>query len=380
MKRPSPFGLFLLCILVAALFISSAFAAHLQSFAQAPNAVGIVSAGDNSGRLFVIQQTGQIRILRGQTLLPRAFLNIKGLTECCSQSLEQGLLGLAFHPNYKTNGYFFIYYSNLDGNIVLERYHVSRNPDVAEPKSGLIILTIPHRALNEHYAGQLQFGPDGFLYIGVGDGGGEGDPANNAQNLGKLLGKILRIDVNGAGHYAIPPGNPFLNKPGAKQEIWNWGLRNPWRFSFDRLTGDLFIGDVALDSWEEVDYQAASSHGGINYGWHKMEGRSCFNPTTNCNDGTLRLPIIQYSHGEDESNCAIIGGYVYRGKTIPSLNGAYLYGDYCSGRIWSARRHANGGWSSSLILEAGHKITSWGQDENGELYLAGSNHIDKLIN
>src|SRR5439155_900879 len=245
------------------------------------------------------------------------------------------------------------------------RYHVSADANVADLSSARILLTVPQPFAN-HNGGQLAFGPDGFLYIGMGDGDSGGDPGNRAQNLGELLGKILRIDVNGAVPYAIPATNPFRSTPGARPEIWAYGLRNPWRFSFDRQKGDLFIADVGQDKWEEVDFQPATSAGGENYGWRLMEGTHCYNPSSGYNDGTLTLPILEYGHLPD--NCSITGGYRYRGGRFPQLFGRYFYGDYCSGRIWNGIQSGQT-WSSTQLIDTALRITSFGEDEGGELYV-----------
>ena len=280
--------------------------------------VGITHAGDGSGRLFIVLQGGRIVIFDGVKILSSPFLDI---TSVVSSGGERGLLGLAFHPNYVGNGSFYVNYTNTAGDTVIARYSVSANPNQADPTSADILLTIP-QPFSNHNGGQLHFGPDGYLYIGIGDGGSGGDPQNNGQDLGTLLGKILRIDVDKGPPYAIPPDNPFFGPgDGALDEIWAWGLRNPWRFSFDRLTGDMFIGDVGQNSWEEVDFQPASSAGGENYGWRLMEGNSCYNPATNCNDSTLTLPILVYDH---TVGCSVTGGYRYRGSKNPALDGFYL--------------------------------------------------------
>jgi len=326
--------------------------------------VAITNAGDGSGRLFITLRAGFVVILGPQGLNSTPFLDISALTTTDS---ERGLLSIAFHRSYRTNGFFYIDYTNLNGDTVIARYHVSANPDVADPGSAAVLLTIPQPFAN-HNGGQLQFGPDGKLYIGMGDGGSGGDPLNNGQNLGTLLGKILRIDVDGAFPYSVPTDNPFLSTPGAKPEIWAYGLRNPWRFSFDRQTGDLFIGDVGQDSFEEVDFQPATSSGGENYGWRLMEATHCFNPATNCNDGSLTLPVIEYSHAAGD--CSISGGYRYRGAASPDLSGIYFYADFCTGKIWGATETSPGVFSSELIVDTGLSITAFGEDEEGELYVA----------
>lgn len=281
------------------------------------------------------------------------------------------MLGLAFHPNYRANGLFFVYYTNTEGNIQVSRYRVSASDrNVANKNSAAKIITIPHPNFGNHNGGQLQFGPDGFLYIGVGDGGSGGDPPNNAQNRQVLLGKLLRLDVDHGLPYQIPVGNPFVGVSDARPEIWAFGLRNPWRFSFDRQTGDLFIGDVGQGSFEEVDLQRRAGSGGQNYGWRLMEGKHCYDPGANCNPGGLTLPILEYSHAG--GNCSITGGYRYRGAKIPSLRGAYIYADFCSGRIFRARP-TNGTWSAIQLADTGFGVSTFGEDAAGELYVADLN-------
>ena len=323
--------------------------------------VGVANAGDGSGRLFVVEQAGRILIHDGTAVLPSPFLDVSALVSCCG---EQGLLGLAFHPHFVANGFFYVDYTNTAGDTVIARYQVSADPNVADPSSAQILLTIP-QPFSNHNGGQLAFGPDGFLYVGMGDGGGGGDPGNRAQNLGELLGKILRIDVDGASPYAIPATNPFRNTSGARPEIWAYGLRNPWRFSFNRRTGDLFIADVGQNHIEEVNFQSAASAGGENYGWRRMEGTLCYDPSSECNDGTLTLPILEYDHSQ---GCSITGGYRYRGARFPQLVGRYFYGDFCSGRIWGATE-SDQAWSSTALTDTPPYITSFGEDEGGELYV-----------
>lgn len=323
--------------------------------------LGITHAGDS--RLFITEQTGAIRILSGGTVLPVPFLDVSSLV---SSGSERGLLGLAFHPNYPATPYFYIDYTNASGDIVLARYSVSGDPNVASPASGLSLLTIPHQVNANHNGGQLRFGPDGKLYVGVGDGGGAGDTMNNAQSLSVLLGKILRLDVDIAAPY-IPATNPFVSTPGAKGEIWAYGLRNPWRFSFDRSTGDLFTGDVGQGLWEEVDFQPQASAGGQNYGWRFKEGNHCYNPSTACDPGGLTAPIVEYGHGAGE--CAVIGGVRYRGA-LPSLAGSYLYGDFCTGRIWGATPAGGGAWTSTQLVDTPYFLSSFGEDINGEVYVS----------
>jgi glucose/arabinose dehydrogenase len=258
------------------------------------------------------------------------------------------------------------------------RYSVSPgNPNRANPSSAVPILGVQQPFTN-HNGGQMQFGPDGYLYIGMGDGGSGGDPNNRAQNLGDLLGKLLRLDVDSGTPYAIPPSNPFVGSPGARAEVWAYGLRNPWRFSFDRASGDLWIADVGQGTWEEIDYQPATSIGGENYGWRRMEGSHCFNPPANCNSGTLVLPVVEYDH---DVGCSVTGGYVYRGTRSPRLNGTYIYGDYCSGVMWGATRNANGTVTSRRLLDVTFNISTFGEDVNGEVYVAdyGNGMVCRLV-
>ena len=327
------------------------------------NPVDITHAGDGSGRLFIVLKGGRIVIFDGAQVLSPPFLDITSLV---SSGGERGLLGAAFHPSYVGNGFFYLSYTDAAGDSVIARYSVSVDPNRADSASGVILLTIT-QPFSNHNGGQLQFGPDGYLYISIGDGGSGGDPQNNGQNLGNLLGKILRIDVDSGFPFAVPADNPFVGVGGAREEIWSYGFRNPWRFSFDRLTGDLFIGDVGQASWEEIDFQPAGSTGGENYGWRLMEGSSCFNPAINCNDGTLTLPILEYDH---TVGCSVTGGYRYRGNANPDLDGIYLYGDYCTGRIWGATEDGLGGWTTTELLDTTFLISTFGEDESGEIYVA----------
>src|SRR5262245_19175302 len=332
----------------------------------------IVNAHDGSGRLFLTLQGGRIVIYNGTQILPTALINLESLITNPRDN-EQGLLGLAFHPNYASNRYFYVDYTNRNGigNTVIARYQTrADDPNRADLSSGWILLTVPQPFTN-HNGGQLQFGPDGYLYISLGDGGSGGDPQGNGQKLNTLLGKILRIDVDHTDpglNYAIPPNNPFVSTPNTRDEIWAYGLRNPWRFTFDRATHDLLIGDVGQSSWEEIDFQPASSTGGENYGWNRMEGTHCFEPASGCNDGTLTLPVLEYDHGG--GRCSVTGGYRYRGSAIPSLVGRYLYADFCTGDVRSAAPDGGGVWSSSPLINTPYFVSTFGEDEQGELYLA----------
>lgn len=321
--------------------------------------VYLTHAGDGSGRLFVVEQSGIIKIIRNGQTLATPFLDIRDRVESGG---EKGLLSMAFHPKYRENGRFFVNYTARKNGVlksVIAEYRVSSNPDVAD-RTERIILEIEQPFAN-HNGGLNKFGPDGFLYIGLGDGGAAGDPFNNAQNLETLLGKILRIDIE-KDPYAIPQDNPFVGRAGAQSEIWAYGLRNPWRFSFDRCTGRLFAGDVGQNRLEEIDLIEK----GKNYGWRIMEGSQCYDPPTLCNTQGLELPIAEYDHS---LGCSVTGGYVYRGTQYPSLVGHYLFGDYCSGRIWSLVQEPSGKWTMRQLIDSPFSISSFGEDERGELYI-----------
>ena len=319
------------------------------------------------GRLFIVEQGGLIRILNSLDGTPRAtpFLDVAGLIVTGG---EQGLLGMAFDPNYAGNGRFYIYYTNTAGDIVIARYGVSTNPDIANAGAQAILKTIAHPTNQNHNGGMLAFGPDGCLYAGIGDGGGSGDPNGNAQNTNSLLGKILRLDPETGS--ACGTDNPFANGTGGAPEVWSFGLRNPWRFSFDRSTGVLYIGDVGQDQREEVDAVVGPNAGqGVNFGWNIMEGFACFNPPSGCNSSGLTPPILDYSH--DAGACSVTGGYVYRGTLNPAVNGSYFYADYCAGFVRSfqlqgGRPSSQNTWPS---LSPGGQITSFGEDARGELYI-----------
>ncbi len=321
-------------------------------------------AGD--ARLFVVEKTGRVRIVRRDTLLAGVFLD---LSAAVSRGGEQGLLSLAFHPGYGQNGRVYASFTNLAGNTRVVRYTVSADPDVVDPATADTVLALDQPFPN-HNGGLIAFGPDGFLYVGLGDGGLSGDPLRAGQDLGTLLGKVLRLDVNGASGYAIPPGNPFVGQSGARGEIWAYGLRNPWRFSFDRLTGDLYVADVGQGQWEEVNAAPAAGGGGrgVNYGWNVMEGAHCYDAAS-CSMAGLTLPVVEYSHAD---GCSVTGGYVYRGAALPDLQGHYFYADYCAGWIRSFR-YAGGGvtgerdWTGTL--DPGRDVTSFGEDAAGELYV-----------
>jgi glucose/arabinose dehydrogenase len=339
-----------------------------------PSPIGVSSAPGDP-RLFVIGQSGKIVIVKNGKAAG-TFLDISGRISCCG---ERGLLGLAFHPHYASNGLFFVRYTDPAGDVRISEFHVGSSPDQADATSERILLTIPHPNFANHNGGRIEFGPDGYLYIGTGDGGSGGDPNNHGQSLATLLAKMLRIDVDhasGGKPYAIPPTNPFVGRAGALPEIFAYGLRNPYGFSFDRLTGDLWIGDVGQDLWEEVDRATAASGGGrgLDYGWSIMEGNHCYKPSTGCKTAGLTLPLAEYTHGAGDSiGCAIIGGYVYRGSAHPELEGRYFFGDECSGHIWDVTAAGPATQSPQLLLSSKVNIDGWGQDSSGELYVVASN-------
>lgn len=355
-----------LALFLALGYSSAAQTVRLQVLTSGlPAPVAMAHAGDN--RLFIVLQAGHIVIWDGTRVLGTPFLDIRSLV---SSGGERGLLGLAFHPRYARNGYFYVNYTDLNGDTVIARYSRSpSDPNLADPTSAKIILQVDQPFAN-HNGGQLEFGPDGYLYIGLGDGGSANDPGNRAQNLNDLLGKMLRIDIDRGNPYAIPPTNPFVNRSGARGEIWAYGLRNPWRFSFDRMTGDLWIADVGQGSREEVNFQSVFSLGGENYGWRLMEGSNChIPPSPNCNaSGSMVLPVIEYGH--TDGACSVTGGYVYRGTRYPRLYGMYIYADYCNGKIWGARRDGGGVMTTRELFDAPATISTFGEDANGELYLA----------
>jgi glucose/arabinose dehydrogenase len=324
-------------------------------------------AGDR--RLFIAEKGGRVRVVNAGSVVPTPFLDISTLV---STGSEQGLLGLAFDPQYDVNRRFFVSYTDLDGSNVLASYTRSlANPDVADPASAVIRLTVD-QPFSNHNGGHIAFGPDGFLYMGIGDGGSGGDPQGNGQDASDLLGSTLRLDVSAATGYAIPPGNPFATVAGRRAELWDVGLRNPWRFSFDRQTGDLYIADVGQSDREEVNVARQVDGGGrgLNYGWAITEGLTCFGGG-GCDRTGLTDPVLEYTHA---SGCSITGGYVYRGTAIPQLAGTYFYSDFCSGWVRSFR-YANGvvtGQTSWSTLEMGGNVTSFGEDAFGELYVLTS--------
>lgn len=351
-------------LLAVALLVSSTLhaAVVLEQIASGlDQPVSITHAGD--ARLFITLQRGTVVIWDGTRVLPTPFLDVRDLVSCCS---ERGLLSIAFHPRYAENGLVFVYYTDRNGDIVIARYtRLAGDANRLDPATATQLLKISHPAYANHNGGQLQFGRDGYLYAGTGDGGSGGDPNNNAQNLTSLLGKILRLDVDTA-IYTIPASNPFVGRSSARNEIWAYGLRNPWRFSFDRATGDLWIGDVGQGSWEEIDFQPATSIGSENYGWRRMEGTHCYNPSSNCSEPGMVLPVLEYGHNPE---CSVTGGYRYRGTRSPALRGKYIYADYCSGKIWAAAFDGTA-LQPELVKSTGFFIPTFGEDANGELYVS----------
>jgi cysteine-rich repeat protein len=321
-------------------------------------------------RIFIVEQTGTIRVMKWGTLLPAPFLDIHAKI---TSGGERGLLGLAFHPSYATNGRFFVDYTDLSGHTVVSQYQVSNDPDVAATTETVLLqVTQP---FSNHNGGHLAFGPDGYLYIALGDGGSGGDPQGNGQNINARLGKLLRLDIDGAAPYVSPASNPFFGATPGRDEIWAYGLRNPWRFSFDRTAGDLYIGDVGQDRFEEVDFQPVGSAGGQNYGWNVVEGNGhCYPSGSGCDQTGMTQPILEYDHGQ---GCSITGGYVYRGCAMPDLRGTYFYGDYCSAFIRSFR--VVGGvatqpqdHTAELAPGGGiaiNSLSSFGEDARGEIYI-----------
>lgn len=326
--------------------------------------VSITHAGDS--RLFVVEQQGYIRILDAEgNMNPQPFLDISSRV---NYGGERGLLGLAFHPQYMANGYFYVNYTGTDNNTRISRFSVSgQDPDSGDPDSELVLLTVTQPFTN-HNGGDVSFGPDGYLYIGLGDGGSAGDPGNRAQNPMEYLGKMLRIDVDQGLPYAIPESNPFYNVPGTLGEIWALGLRNPWRFSFDRLTGDLWIADVGQNAVEEINFQPAGSQGGENYGWRCYEGHQVYN-SNGCGPSSIyTFPVHTYPHGPE---CSVTGGYVFRGDVSSSYYGHYFFADYCSNRIWTL--HDEGGqWVKEDFGQfPGNNFSAFGENVSGQLFVAG---------
>ena len=326
----------------------------------------VTHAGDGSNRLFVVEQAGKIWVIEEGERQAQPFLDVSRLITPAALGAaytEQGLLGLAFHPDYQTKGQFYINYTDRGGGTVVSRYQVSSDsPNLADADSAQIIFGLAQPYAN-HNGGHIAFGPDGYLYITLGDGGRANDPLGAGQNTLMLLGSILRIDVDGDLPYVIPPDNPFVGDARGLDEIWAYGLRNVWRFSFDRHSGDMYLADVGQNQWEEVNFQPADSRGGENYGWNVWEGSHIFAGGRAENHIP---PFSEYSRG---LGCSVTGGYVYRGAAIADLQAVYLFGDYCSGRVWASWRDSQLQWHTSEFLDTALQISSFGEDEQGELYI-----------
>jgi len=329
--------------------------------------LGVVQPDDGTGRLFVVEQSGRVQVVADGSIGPAPFLDITDRVG--SDGSEQGLLSLAFHPAYAENGLFYVNYTDLNGDTVIARYAVTDDPALADPASEQVLMRVDQPYPN-HNGGLLLFGPDGYLYAGFGDGGSGGDPEGNAQNLGTVLGKMIRLDVDPAAvtaedPYLIPEDNPFVGQAGARPELWAYGLRNPWRFSFDRETGDLWIADVGQGAWEEVNVQPADSAGGENYGWVIREGAHCFPEGEDCPTDGLVEPVAEYGH---DLGISVTGGYVYRGEAVTALAGVYLFADFGSGLVWGTAPDGDG-WATSEPVETDLNISAFGEDLAGELYL-----------
>lgn len=326
----------------------------------------LTNAGDGSNRLFVVGQQGQIWLVENGQVLDEAYLDIRGRVN--SNANEQGLLGLAFHSDYENNGFFFVNYTDASGATTVSRFSRSDKANRADPESESILIQIA-QPFSNHNGGHIEFGPDGYLYIGMGDGGSAGDPQGNGQDPNTLLGALLRIDIDSSAPYAIPPDNPYA-EGGGRAEIWAIGLRNPWRFSFDSHTGDLFIGDVGQQIWEEIDFLPAGISGGANLGWNYFEGNHAYEGSPPSNIDFVP-PVAEYDHSN--FRCSITGGLVYRGSLMPEMWGVYLFGDFCNGELFALLRDNNGRWQSESVYNLPFLITSFGADESGEIYLLDRN-------
>ena len=332
--------------------------------------LGVTAAGDGSGRLFVIEQGGTIRIVEDGEVVSRPFLDVSDRVQAGG---EQGLLGLAFHPGFADNGRLFVNYTDTSGDTVIAEFQSRPGADTADGSSQRVLMKI-EQPYSNHNGGHLVFGPDGYLYIATGDGGGAGDPQNNGQNKKSLLGKLLRIDVDSKDAYGTPDGNPF-GQPSGADEVWAYGLRNPWRFSFDEEAGTLWIADVGQDAFEEVN-RVPADEPGLNFGWNEMEASSCFEG--DCDPSGKVIPITEYGAGQ---GCAITGGYVYRGDEFDDMRGGYFFGDFCSGTIWAIDAAAEGRVDPVQLLGSDRSISSFGVDESGEMYLTdlGAGELLRLV-
>lgn len=326
--------------------------------------VQVVTAHDGSQAFFVAQLTGIVLRFGQAGVAPTTFLDLSSIVSCCSNG---GLLSLVFHPHFAANGRLYVLYVDRNGDTVLARV-LAPDRETADLSTLEILLVAdqPTDNIPNHHGGTLLFGPDGMLYVSIGDGGAHTAVTNRAQQLTHVLGKLLRIDADRASGYAIPADNPFVGVPGAREEIWSFGLRNPWRYSFDRITGELYLADVGQDSWEEVDMLSLAEAKGANFGWPVLEGDHCFPPGTPCSSTGFVLPTFEYSHA---FGCSVTGGYRYRGSKWPQWSGVYFYGDWCSGMLWSVIQHADGSWTTVETQNTGKVIVSFGEDDDGELYL-----------
>ena len=353
-------------------FDPATVAVSLEPYASVPGSpLAIAAPTDGTGRLLVATKEGQVLVIRDGAVQPEPMLDLSALV---STGGEQGLLGIAVHPDFPDDQRLVVHYTDTGGDTVVASYRLEpTDPDRLDPGSAATLLAVDQPFAN-HNGGAVAFGPDGYLYIGLGDGGAGGDPLESGEHLDTLLGKVLRVDIDapvpGGAAYAIPPDNPFGNVDGARPEIWLTGLRNPWRFAFDRATGDLWMGDVGQGAWEEVDV-APAGVGGLDFGWDRMEGAHCFEPAVDCPTDGLTLPVTEYSHAD---GCTVIGGVVYRGSMQPMLSGAYLFADYCSGRIWAIPAASVAGGTGPIdpvrVGTAGRGLAAFGEDEAGELYAA----------
>jgi hypothetical protein len=341
------------------------FKLALQEVASGLNNPVYVTSPPGDARLFLVEQPGRIRIIENGQLIAAPFLDIASRV---ASGGERGMLSVAFHPQYATNGFFYVYFTGPSGEIRVERFSVSSSRNQANAASAKVILSVAHPRSN-HNGGLAMFGPDGMLYLGLGDGGGGGDPDRNGQNQATLLGKILRIDVSSGDPYSIPTGNPFAGRADARPEIWAMGLRNPWRFAFDRSAGTLYVADVGQNAIEEVNV-VASTRAGVNYGWNVLEGSSCYEASS-CSRQGLELPVLEYGH--ENGQCSVTGGFVYRGSSIPELAGTYFYADYCAGWVRSFTYNATATDKRDWNLGSIGSVTSFGEDSSGELYLTSSN-------
>lgn len=328
----------------------------------------VTDANDDTGRLFVVEKGGMIRIIDGDTRVEKPFLDITD--RVADDAYERGMLGLAFAPNFAESGLFYVNYTDRAGDTTVSRFSVTDDPNVADAGSEMVVLGQQQPYAN-HNGGMIAFGPDNYLYIGLGDGGSGGDPQGNAQRLDTWLGKILRIEVDPeylveGEPYGLPEDNPFTEEEGALPEIWAYGLRNPWRFSFDQETGDLWVADVGQNGIEEINHVPIDAELGQNFGWNITEGTTCY-LEAECDTSGFRLPVLEYAHGQ--GSCSVTGGYVYRGEEMPDLVGTYLFADFCSGMLWGGGQDGSGAWAMSEPIETGMSISSFGEDDAGNIYI-----------